>query len=240
MKNGIIVEFMGLPGAGKSLLVAGLAAELGALGVDARTRSYGSGRRGGRLRRAGAKMGSVVFGLLVAPRSTVRCLVAIVRSGQQNPFDVVRLWVNWAALAAAIRRARSLGTLTILDQGVFQLLWSVCLSGRPGCLIKVAGPVLHPLLPDLLVVVDSSPATAMHRAALRPRSPGRLDPSSLTASGRWQQGARAQREVLDYLGGSIPGGGRVVTVDNDEGSDPAITIEALAREVEALISERRR
>jgi hypothetical protein len=227
----VLIEFVGVPGAGKSTLSRLVADRLIAEGCPVSEPSHwldhGTRPWWRRLRKAWM----LALELLAHPCNSVRVARRIAATKQREFGALWRLIANWLVVTSLTRRARRRGGCSVFDQGRWQALWSIALDARSG------GEVgnLHALLdrlpaPDLVVVVDAAVDTAKDRLDSRrggdsrvERAPGRADEMLF----------RGRRLVLDLAGlGERSMGGHgvgVLRLRNDPGSD----LQLLARRVVA-------
>jgi broad-specificity NMP kinase len=169
---GLVVEFLGLPGVGKTTL----ALEVAKLLPDLPVRSaYGhlSGRNWVARRLSNAR--DIARLALEHPRYVAQTVRVIRASGQRTPYDGLKVtnnWLNVSALTLASRRAPG---ITLFDQGTFQALWSVGYSAeeeaRPACLTRLGA--LMPK-PNLLVLVAADLTTVQRRLRARGGRESRL------------------------------------------------------------------
>jgi thymidylate kinase len=175
----MIVEFVGLPGAGKSTIAALLSERLQLAGYACANsptfanvgRAATPGRRG-RLQRAAHD-----FVLALAP--TWRCrslLIRMVRRSEPRRWArrYWRLMRTWLAIGRLRNNARTAGdrTVWVLDQGLLQCLFSILPPASPPEdqyeLTRGAIHEMRRVLPDLVVVVAVDEETAAQRLRSRP------------------------------------------------------------------------
>ncbi|HYM57160.1 MAG TPA: hypothetical protein VES79_04290 [Solirubrobacteraceae bacterium] len=94
--------------------------------------------------------------------------------------DAVRLWYNWLFLVGLLRRARTRPVVELLDEGIFQLLWSIGFTGRERIIRDCAstllvGPAVAVPMPDVVVVVEAPLEVVQMRLASRGSRAGRVD-----------------------------------------------------------------
>ena len=170
----MIVEFLGLPGAGKSTL-SQLAAEALAergIAVECANRMLGSGV--GPTRRWLRKSGCVIDGLVCAPHDLGNAIRSVNRTRQRSLSEFLHTTFNWLLVTALVRRAARSPKVVLLDQGVAQALWSIGLSaqGEAWQDIMRRAASLAPA-PDMIVLVNADPSNIASRLAARPRNRSR-------------------------------------------------------------------
>ncbi|HEU5394114.1 MAG TPA: hypothetical protein VFV36_04870, partial [Candidatus Methylomirabilis sp.] len=133
--------------------------------------------------------------------------------------------------------ARGRGDVHLLDQGVFQALWSIGLDAPDGAIPKM-GRLLKTLapVPDLVVVLEAGPGTIARRLRDRGGSESRADHWDPEDAGALARSARLLEEVKAVLQDCrvAPDGPGVLLLPNDE--DDALETNALrlAREIRRL------
>ena len=168
MSRPVVVEFVGLPGAGKSALAARLLEELTARGYDC------SGRELLRAEAGGSKL-RYWFGHLGILRSTALAVLAVSASGPEAQRHAARLG-RWASGFERLTRAGH--EIVVLDQGVVQQAWSALFrapSGRSH-LLQLLDLILRDAAPRLVFVYcDVLLDVALQRIASRPQGKSTFD-----------------------------------------------------------------
>ena len=148
---GRVVEFVGLPGAGKSALSREVAALLRAKGliVSEPTRRLD---QLGMAWRTLAKVGYGIGGAVAAPRTGARWMRTFNTMRQRSLADTGRVALNWFFLAGLSRGLAHRPGVHLLDQGIFQGLWSAGYAARDGALQarELVAAVLDALPPRIL------------------------------------------------------------------------------------------
>ena len=114
------------------------------------------------------------------PRRAASVGRALIGSGQQRRLDVVRLLYNWLFLVGLLRRARTRSVVELLDEGVYQLLWSIGFAGdervvRAHSSTFLEGAPSAVPMADVVVVVEAPLELIQARLASRTSRDGRLD-----------------------------------------------------------------
>ena len=175
-RNAVIVEFVGLPGAGKSTLALrtaeilcqrGMRVSLPSKSVFTEDRRYI-----GKVRKSAYYVRFALSNL----RYSLLSARAILSSRQTSREDLLWVLLTWFKRSARIQQQRHLGGVHVIDSGIFQGLWSIGFSGKNPNLVELGERVLAWLpIPNLLVVVESSLSTIERRLAKRPGSGSRLE-----------------------------------------------------------------
>ena len=176
----LVVEFVGLPGVGKSHAARLVGARLEAAGIPVGSAALRVNHELGTIRRVLYKFGIGAGEMLRHPTSPVRVGHALIRSRQQSRFDVVRLSYNWFFLLGLLRRVRAQPGVELLDEGTVQQLWSIAFAGGEEAIRECsremleASPTARPL-PDVVVHVEAPIGLVESRVKARGSRAGRLD-----------------------------------------------------------------
>ena len=171
------MEFVGLPGAGKSELSHQVAVLLEAQGLVV-SEPMDRLNQLSLTSRTLAKVRYGIGGAAAAPLTGARWLRIFRRTGQRSLADTGRVALNWFFLVGLTRGLTRRPGVHLLDQGIFQGLWSAGYSARDGAVVgrEIDSAVLTALPPRILVVVvETSPATLLRRLHERPGGDSRLE-----------------------------------------------------------------
>jgi hypothetical protein len=162
------IEFIGLPGAGKSSICGWLSKSLTAAPAPTSVRIFCAADTENRAKLMASKLLRAALFVVVHPR-TAAAFIALVRSsGQSSRRDGISKTLN---LFSEIGREKwHRGSLSIYEQGVVQAIWSVAIgAGAPDVvsLLRVASPYL----PHCVVHVEADHGD-IHRS-LESRTSGR-------------------------------------------------------------------
>ena len=170
---GTVVEFCGLPGAGKSTIARALVASLRLQGVPTTEVMAPIGPTAARSARIRRK--SAVIARAMTSRSGLGIATNIVlRSGQTDPRDRVARPANLLVVRDAVRRARARAGVHVLDQGPVQEWWSAALRADDARVLAWAAADPAPRA-DLIVRVDAPTEVLAARLARRAERQSRLD-----------------------------------------------------------------
>jgi hypothetical protein len=240
--HALVVEFVGLPGVGKSHATRLAAARLAALGIPARSAALRVNHELGSCRRVLYKSGVCATEALGRPGCASRVWRILIRSGQQRRVDVVRLSYNWLFVLGLLRRARSRTVVELLDEGIFQLLWSIGFSGRDRVIRDCSSTFVegraHALpMPDVVVLVEAPLGLIQARMASRASRAGRLDRINATERhAALVRGADLLAEVLSKDVGLVGGvsGPLLRRVRNGDPGDLDADVDALVDELASM------
>lgn len=153
--RGTVVEFVGAPGAGKSVLARAMLDEPS---WEARSTTHELDHQTERARRHLRRLVLCVGCLLGRPVFASGSLARLVRAGHP-PWRALRMWPNLLVAVGIIDRARRRPGVEVLDQGVSQFVASASIGARrPDAL---AGLVPPDARADLVVRVDPGRATTL-------------------------------------------------------------------------------
>jgi hypothetical protein len=243
-RRNLVVEFVGLPGVGKSYAARLVAARLAAAGTPVASSALRVNQELGTFRRVAYKLGLCAGEMLRRPTGAFRVGRVLIRSHQQSRVDVVRLSYNWFFLVGLLRRARARPSVEVLDEGIVQLLWSIGFAGDEQVVRERSSELLaasaFPLpLPDVVVVVEAPLVLIESRLEGRASRAGRVDriePAQREVA--LIRGAHLFGEVLSkemgLLGGPAPP--LVRRIRNADSSQFGADVDALVAELASLSS----
>jgi hypothetical protein len=238
----LVVEFVGLPGVGKSHATRLVAARLDTHGTPVRSAALRINEELGVWRRRLSKARFCAAEAVARPRSTLRVIRALLRSGQRDRLDVIRLLYNWLFVSRMLRHARTQPSIELLDEGIFQLLWSIGFAGAEQS-IRECAALLHGeregivCMPHVVVLVEAPHETVQARLAARGSRAGRVDRlSSDEHPAALQRGVDLLAEVLSETVGLTPLDGKTLLrrVRNGAPHELEADLDALVDELAAL------
>ena len=236
----IVVEFLGLPGVGKTTVSKRTAEYLAQWGVSViqpvRALSDRS-RVGPSLRGYHGKSLLVARELLAHPVHSLRAVRAISATAQPSLSVLFKIIVNWLMQCSLLRSCRTTREVHLFDEGIFQALWSIGLEGSPEAVRRV-GSTLHEALamPDVVAVVEADLGTVAQRLQTRKGRESRADrhwPEDARAVARASSLMREVVETLIWVSESREAP-RVIHVENGSLGDPDVAAWNLACEIERL------
>ena len=230
---GLVVEFVGLPGAGKSALSQRVADLLRAEGLIVSEPTRRLDRLGVTWRTL-AKVGYGIGGAVASPQTGARWVRTFNNMRQRSLADTGRVTLNWFFLAGLTRGLAHRPGVHLLDQGIFQGLWSAGYAAREGALQgrEVVTAVREALPPRILViVVETSPATLRRRLFARLGGDSRLERDLATdgsagSLGRAVAALNGMQELLELL--EQQGAIAVMRVQGEHPEQLQVTAEAVA------------
>ncbi|MHC5210580.1 MAG: hypothetical protein ACYTG2_07675 [Planctomycetota bacterium] len=232
-RDPILVEFLGLPGAGKSVISRRLAEVLEGRGLTvsepSRVLAHGIGRTARKLRKAL----QVGFAALGHPIASMRAAGVVVSSGQPSTPGALLLWINWVLVTSLARRARSGAGVQLLDEGPLQGAWSVALEGEPASAGALLGLLPAGARPDLLVIVEAPSEVVAGRIRERPENDSRLDRRLDAEPDLLDRGLAALLGVRAAAAASLGPAG-IVVLHNEQAAELERGVMELADRVAAL------
>ena len=221
-QEGCIVEFIGLPGVGKSTVAAGVVDGLSRKGIPVcqPNKNAGLPPQGG----TGVtlnKVGSLALSAraaLVRPLYTLRSMRAILATGQRSRNDLRTLLQYWLNISQRMRQSRGVGGVHLFDQGIVQALWSIGFSSAEMDVNGLTRALKRSMpVPDLLVIVKASLPTVERRLLSRPQLSSRLaarltdEPLLMERAATLMQAVEATVHELARQGSGM----RVLVLDNE-------------------------
>ena len=195
-RRALLIEFCGLPGAGKSHVAAALVNGLGRRGIPADAGDASIAPEVPPARRIPRKLLAAGGAVLGDPAGSVRAGLAISRGGHRAG-DIVSRSLQWFVTQGVLDRASRRPGLHVFQEGVLQALWSVGLRGDPDGLLGVLESHADRWIrPHVVVVVNAPIEVAVARLGTRPSSHSRTQ-----ALGAGERAAELQRgqELLGSL-----------------------------------------
>lgn len=241
--HALVVEFLGLPGVGKSHVNGLVAARLAALGIPVRSTYLRINHDLGPWRRVIHKSRVCAAELVRRPGYAWRLGRTVRRTGQRGRVDVVRLPYNWLTAQGLVRRGRSRPGAELLDEGMLQMLWSVGFAGRERSIADCASALLGSgasaaPMPDVVVLVDAPLDVILERLASRASRDGRVDRMDVTERRTaLLRGADLFADVLSEELGVVggPSGPLLRRVRNGDPDELDADLDALVRELASII-----
>lgn len=241
-KPSLLIEFLGLPGSGKTTLARRVAAMLHAARIPARlvdpeaeTRHSQASMGLHRLISEIRLLKPTLRATLREPKFVLRLGGAIFRSDQPTIRDSLKVLNNWFRVRTALIRSGRDPGVHIFDQGLFQAWWAV--EFMAGTQAKME-PFLQghsSVLPDILIVLRAGPATIQRRLRERPGEVSRLERQMTTDRSAIPKAVSAFDEVRAGLLGTAmdEAGSRILVVDADRDASLEQNAQRLVREIRA-------
>ncbi|AGB38812.1 AAA family ATPase [Natronococcus occultus] len=182
--NGVVVEFFGVPGAGKSTIAHRLGRRLAADGYPVTEPTYTLVHDRTRMRRYLAKMGYAAFAIGRRPDRALSSGRLLAATDQPTPATAGKLLLNWLFVRGVVDAHRGDG-VRLLDQGLSQAVWSVALRADRDYLTALSERAVNTLSragPARIVVVEIAPETARDRLEARATDESRISPADTGAT----------------------------------------------------------
>jgi hypothetical protein len=211
-RSRIVVEFIGLPGSGKSVVSHAVVEDLRRMGIAVDEPAYVLAHRWRISRRVLTKLYYV--GRFMARQPRLAC--GIVRSlWPSYSISDIRCLTN-LFLTVSLVAMRGSCEIRVLDQGVLQALWSIEYRRRDSSIARLAKQIAkYDLFPEVVVVLRVPIETAMIRLNTRPGHGSVLERPEM-GEADWQSAAVALEEVerLAQDIGVRGGNTRMIRVDD--------------------------
>lgn len=176
-QRAVCVEFLGLPGAGKSILSYRVAKILTQKGIMVEQISYELSHQNSRPKRATIKLNYVIKELFLHPVYAFLSISTIIKTRQKSIIDLCKVIFNWLFVSSLIRNTGQFNGIRVFDEGIFQALCSIAFSSKSGEVELMT--TLLPLIPfpRVVVVVEASIVSIKLRLAERQQHDSRLEKS---------------------------------------------------------------
>ena len=208
---GTIVEFVGLPGVGKTTICQTVVEELKSEGIAASDPTQKIENRTG-IYRVASKTRFVATALLSDPCSGFNMTQAVLSTDQKSVSDYVRVLFNLLYINGIIASSKPSEKPCLLDQGLYQGLWSVGYrsSQEWNVLLKQFGEEPPQVMPDLVVFVEAEEATIADRLRERSKDDTRFTPGSET----FERGLNGYENLKSHVQ-SVENGPRSIVIKNE-------------------------
>jgi hypothetical protein len=175
---GVYVEFVGLPGAGKSVASRLVAARLREMGFIVTEPTYQLDHVVHPIRRRLLKVAHALRGLLGQPREGGFWTHVLYQSRQPSMLRLLAEAMNWFYLTAIVRKKAADPGIHLFDQGLCQAIWSIVYEA--GCTDITSNASLARLAHSLpsqsvIVLVEASLHTIGARLRVRPGLVSRVE-----------------------------------------------------------------
>lgn len=197
----LLIEFLGLPGSGKTTLANAVAERLqpGAGAVHTRQAALADGKPA--LVRHAVRARYVISSALRQPGLFIAAFRLIRRDSQKNAREFAKVcWNMWCVLGWYVWLGRDREGIAIVDQGIMQAIWSVRLSAVRG-MADWPGFVRRLDVIDGVVAVECDPETLAARLDARERQASRL--SDAASRDRLWDAAQCAHERTFHEAGSV-------------------------------------
>ncbi len=233
----MLIEFLGLPGCGKSTLSRSLADLMVEQRFVVDETTYDLDHRRRKLGRQCAKLAYLFPFAARNPNSVLSNLLAIARTRQSSLADLRRAGFNWVVILSVVARKQSPSIITVLDQGIAQAIWTIGFAAQRGSWLELL-PTRNKqaaAMPDLVVRVRADFATIGDRLGARKRRVSRMD-----AVGRDLEALRRAENIVDLIVSRLQAiGVPVIEIDNNDVAQLALGASRIATVIMTGLSEQK-
>ena len=234
-RRSAVIEFIGLPGVGKSTLSHRVAEMLQQRGWRVEQPTYSVDHEMRTWERLLLKLQRVSAEAIFHPAGAVRSVRAILATGQASAADFISVTVNWLFMSSLLRKADRRTGVHIFDEGPLNALWSIAFSAGSASTAGILGELARQRsTPVVVALIEADIAAVRERHDLRKNGQSRLERIG-PADDAWERARRALQQVKATLqmlsdeGTDI----RVVAVRNRGSED----LDALANRLAAAFEE---
>jgi hypothetical protein len=229
------VEFLGMPGSGKSALSRRVGELLSELGIQIDQTTYSLAHGCSRPRRIAHKAFYALRGILFNPKYSILSSFRIARTGQRSAIDFIKVSFNWLFVSSVMRHYSGFAGVTLVDEGSCQALWSIGFSAESELkLLEMENLAALMPMPGILVIVETDLRCIEARLRTRERHDSRIEKSTSGISEALWPAVSILDEVISML---EPLWGqynvRVIRVKNDCADD----LERNARRIAGAVHE---
>jgi hypothetical protein len=172
----VLVEFLGLPGAGKSTVARRVRKSLEQRGIPVNDSACALLNREDRIGRSLVKLAYVVNGFVNYPRYTVLSANSVLRTEQRSVADLAKTLFNWLFVSSLVRDYGNRAGVCLLDEGIFQALWSIGFSAKKDSTARMLEVLLGLIpFPTAVVAIESSLTVIERRLSTRRNHWSRLE-----------------------------------------------------------------
>lgn len=209
-KSGVIVEFFGLPGSGKSTIAAMVSSKLAEEGFyfDNCLCSF-MGKP--KLIKALYKIFILVVQFINSPVCFIRQVKKLVDTHQNSIKDLVRIIAQYFLIVYAMQQARRKNRRIILDEGIYHFILSVCLNSQKQ--LHIEDLLAQVEKPDFVVLLKINEEVMRERLIKRNRKNRRFDKYVCTGnSHKIKRMMISFENVEEHLNNK---NARMITIDNN-------------------------
>lgn len=198
--KGAVVEFFGVPGAGKSTVAHHVGQRLAADGYSVAEPTYTLVHDRTRIRRYLTKMGYAASTTVRRPGRALSSGQLLAATAQPTHSTTGKLLFNWLFVHGVVDAHRGDG-VRLLDQGLCQAVWSVALCADHDRLTELSARAVNALSRKgtaHIVVVEITPETARNRLAARATDESRVSPTEVdgTIVDAFECKARVEKAIV--------------------------------------------
>jgi hypothetical protein len=234
-RRSAVIEFIGLPGVGKSTLSHRVAEMLQQRGWRVEQPTYSVDHEMHTWERLLLKLQRVSAEAIFHPASAVRSVRAILATGQVSAADFISVTVNWLFMSSLLRTADRRTGVHIFDEGPLNALWSIAFSAGSAGTAGILGELARQRsTPVLVALIEADIAAVRERHDLRKNGQSRLERIG-PADNAWERARRALQQIKATLQMLTDEGAEmhVVAVRNRGSED----LDALANQLAAVFEK---
>lgn len=236
-RRSVVIEFVGLPGVGKSTLSHRVAEILQQRGWQVDQPTYSVDHKMRTWERLLLKLRLVSGEAILHPACAVRSVKAILATRQASAADFIRLTVNWLFMSSLLRKTDRRTGVHMFDEGLLNALWSIGFSARSADTVGILGELARQrTTPVVVALIEADIAAVRERLDLRRNGHSRLERAG-PADDAWARARRALQQLkatlqmLTHEGADI----QVVAVRNRGSEDPEAGVQRLAAAFEECL-----
>lgn len=228
----MLIEFLGLPGCGKSTLSHSVAEQLRHEGLAVDEATYVLSHRRHKLARLRSKLVHLADYAAHHPRVAWRHIRAIQRTRQASLADLRNSGMNWLFVSSISVSRPSERMIMILDQGIAQAVWSIGWAAQSDTWLDLlsAPSVRTSAMPDLVVSVRADLETIEGRLGARRVRASRMDGLARDLEALRKAEAKKQAVISKLCAMKIP----VFEAKNNDLDE----LTSSAREIASVIKKR--
>ena len=176
VKNVFIVEFIGLPGVGKSTISHRVAAFLSQRGISVNEPSNIELFKYGKYKRIIRKGIFIAREVIFHPKGVWLSAKIIISTKQRFIKDLIKVFLNWVYVSSMRKSCSEVYGVHLFDQGIFQALWSIGFGAMAVDFLNLAKILFNSLeVPHVVVVLNASQDTIKKRLTKRTICHSRLE-----------------------------------------------------------------
>ena len=231
------IEFIGLPGVGKSTLSHRVAEILQRRGWRVAQPTYSADHDLRSWERQLLKVRLVLAEAVLHPIRTASSVRAILATRQAGASDLIHVTVNWLFMSSLLRKAERREGVHIFDEGLLNALWSIGFRARSAAHVTMLERLARQRsTPVVVALMESDIPSIRERLHLRKNGDSRLERTEHMNDG-WERGLRTLQQVKATLQLLINEGNdiRVVPVRNQRNEDLDALATGLAATLERIL-----
>jgi thymidylate kinase len=175
MKSPIVIDFLGLPGCGKSTVSSLVASELRMKGFNVSEKVYSIGNQLSLGRRYAVKLSYATGLALSHPRTAIELVKQCAPNMFRSKSEMLKQQINVFYVLETIRREKK--AICVADQGIAQAVASLCVwkQGSVSCSERIRTYMHYVQRPIVFVYLRCDKETALQRIALRKNGFSRVE-----------------------------------------------------------------